>query len=81
MPTLDVEDGFSVHDYREGLKLLRQGGETMTLANREEYTCPVCDEPFDRLLVTESQSLSFSKAPADPICLRATDSRLLVLTH
>jgi hypothetical protein len=81
MATLEVADGFSVQDYRAGLKLLRQDGSTMTLANREGYTCPVCGEPFERLLVAEDRALSFSNAPPDPICLRATEDSLLVLTH
>ncbi len=81
MATLDVENGFSVHDYREGLKLRRQDGTTMTLSNREGYACPVCSEEFDRLLVVDGRSLSFSNPPADPICVRGTDEKLLVMTH
>jgi hypothetical protein len=81
MPTLAVEDGFSVHDYRAGLKLLEQDGSTMTLENREGYTCPVCGTVFDRLLVADDQALSFSSQPPEPICVRSTAETLLVLTH
>ena len=31
MEQLDVSDGFDVHEYRDGLKLLRQERETMHL--------------------------------------------------
>ncbi|MBS3760572.1 DUF7385 family protein [Halodesulfurarchaeum sp.] len=81
MPTLAVEDGFSVHDYRAGLKLLEQDGSTMTLENREGYTCPVSGDVFDRLLVAEDQALSFSSPPPEPICVRSTPEKILVLAH
>ena len=53
MEQLDVEGGFSIHEYRSGLKLLEQGRSTTTVENRAEYPCPVCGNPFDRLLVAE----------------------------
>ncbi|MFW6383945.1 MAG: DUF7385 family protein [Halodesulfurarchaeum sp.] len=81
MEELDVTDGFSVHDYRRGLKLLEQGRSTMLLANRAPYACPVCGEPFDRLLVTERDAHSVSSAPDGPLCLARTDGQLLILTH
>ena len=81
MTTLDLEGGFSVHDYRHGLKLLQQDGATMTLANREGFGCPACGEPFERLLVAEDRTLSFDRAPTDPFCVARTEDSLLVLTH
>lgn len=79
--TLDVEGGFSVHDYRHGLKLLQQDAGRMTLANREGFDCPACGDRFDRLLVAEDPELTFSSAPDGPICVVRTAGQLLVLTH
>ena len=76
-----MTDGFSIHDYRRGLKLLRQDGATTLVENREGYACPACGEPFDRLLVTEQPAHSFSSAPPGPICVLRTDEKLLVFTH
>ncbi len=81
MKSLDVTDGFSIHDYRHGLKLLRQDGATRLVENREGYACPACGEPFDRLLVTDERGHSFKNAPSGPICVLRTDEKLLVLTH
>ena len=80
MEQLDVSDGFDVHDYRHGLKLLKQGRGTMTLANREDFTCPACGESFERLFVSEKRTASFGN-PGTPFCLARTDEALLVLTH
>jgi len=76
-----VTDGFSIHDYRHGLKLLRQDGATTLVENREGYACPACGEPFDRLLVTEKPAHSFSTAPPGPLCVLRTEEKLLVFTH
>ena len=81
MATLDVEDGFSIHDYRHGFKLLRQDGDTTVVENREGFACPVCGEEFDRLLATERSAHSFSSRPPGPICVGRAGEQLLVLTH
>lgn len=80
MEQLTVSDGFDVHDYRHGLKLLKQDRGTMTLENREPFACPSCDEPFQRLFVTERRTASFGD-PGTPFCLARTDDELLVFTH
>jgi hypothetical protein len=80
MEQLDVSDGFDVHDYRHGLKLLKQDRGTMTLANRDGFACPACGEPFERLFVSERRTNTFGK-PDDRFCLVRTDDELLVLTH
>jgi hypothetical protein len=80
MEALDVADGFDVHDYRHGLKLLKEERETMHLANREGFACPACGEAFERLFVTEKQTTTFGD-PGSPFCLVRTDERLLLLTH
>ena len=80
MERLDVSDGFDVHEYRHGLKLLKQDRETMRLANRDGFGCPACGEPFDRLLVSEKRENTFGK-PDARFCVVRTDQRLLLLTH
>ena len=81
MTTLDVDGGFSVHDYRHGLKLVQQDRDTETYENRDGFECPACGDPFDRLLVTEESTLSFDAAPNGPFCLARAPDSLLVLTH
>lgn len=81
MTVLDVDGGFSVHDYRHGLKLLRQDESTMTLANRADFECPACGTVFDRLLVAEAATVSFDSPPDGPVCVVRTADQLLVLTH
>ncbi|MFC7020542.1 MULTISPECIES: DUF7385 family protein [Haloarcula] len=80
MEQLDVNDGFDVHDYRHGLKLLTQDRDTMTLENRADFACPACGEAFDRLFVSEKRTNTFGD-PGRPFCLARTDAQLLVLTH
>jgi hypothetical protein len=80
MEHLDVSDGFDVHDYRHGLKLLTQDRDTMTLENRADFACPACGEAFDRLFVSEKRTNTFGD-PGRPFCLARTDAKLLVLTH
>ena len=80
MEQLDVSDGFDVHEYRHGLKLLTEDRETMHLANREGFACPACGERFDRLFVSEKRTNSFGD-PGGPFCLVRTDDELLLLTH
>jgi hypothetical protein len=81
MEPLDVTDGFSIHDYRHGFKLLRQDGATTLVENREGFACPACGERFDRLLATEREAHSFSSPPPGPICVVRAPEKLLVLTH
>lgn len=78
---LDLSDGFDVHDYRAGLKLVRQDGSSMYLKNREGYGCPVCGRPFERLFVSEDDRVTFGNPPDAPFCLARTPARLLLLTH
>jgi len=80
MEQLDVSDGFDVHDYRHGLKLLKQDRGTLTLENRGGFACPACAEPFERLFVSEKRTNSFGD-PGTAFCLARTDEALLVLTH
>ena len=80
MDQLDVEDGFDVHEYRHGLKLLQQDRATMHLSNRNDFHCPACGEVFDDLFVSERRENTFGN-PDDPICIVRTDDRILLLTH
>lgn len=81
MRRLDLTDGFDVHDHRSELKLVKQDADSMQLVNRDEVACPACDRPFDRLFVTDRETVSFDTAPNGPICLARTDEQLLVFTH
>jgi hypothetical protein len=80
METLDVEGTFDVHEYRHGLKLLKEERETTMLANREGFLCPVCGESFERLFVSERRENSFGD-PGSAFCVVRTDDQLLLLTH
>ncbi|MFB6125559.1 MAG: flagella cluster protein [Halanaeroarchaeum sp.] len=81
MPALDVADGFDVHEYRSGFKLLKQDGDSMHLENYGEFACPACGEVFDRLFVTDADTVTFGSSPTGPICLVRTPDQLLVTTH
>ncbi len=81
MDTLQVSEGFDVHDYRHALKLLRQDGSTMHLENREGLGCPACGRPFERLFVSDDPEVTFQNAPSGPICLARAPDQLLVMTH
>jgi len=80
MTQIDITDGFSVHDYRHGLKLVKDDGRTMHLENREDFGCPACGKPFQKLFVSEKRTNSFGN-PGSPFCLARTDEKLLLLTH
>ncbi|MFB6155429.1 MAG: flagella cluster protein [Haloferacaceae archaeon] len=81
MEALDLTGGFDVHEYREGLKVLRQDRGSMALRNRAGYRCPACGDPFRKLFVSTDPEVTFGSAPNGPICVARTDERLLVLTH
>ncbi len=80
MEHIDVSDGFDVHEYRHGLKLLREDRETIHLENRAEFACPACGKPFEELLVTEKRTNTFGN-PGGPFCLARTDDQMLLFTH
>jgi hypothetical protein len=81
METLALTGGFDVHDYREGMKVLKQDRGSMYLQNRAGYRCPACGEPFERLFVSDDDEVTFGSAPNGPICIARTADELLVLTH
>ena len=80
MDELDVSGEFDVHEYRHGLKLLKQDRDTARLANRNDFECPACGEPFDRLLVSEKRRNTFRKT-GRPFCVVRTDTQILLLTY
>ncbi len=81
MERLDISDGFDVHEYRHGLKLLQEDRETMHLENRSgKFACPACGKEFDRLLVSEKRTNTFGN-PGGPFCVVRTADQLLLLTH
>ncbi|SFB78789.1 hypothetical protein SAMN05444422_1028 [Halobiforma haloterrestris] len=81
MERISVENGFSIHDYRSKLKLLKDGGDQRILENRDDVGCPACGQGFDRLFVTERPTTSFETPPDRRFCLARTDEKLLLLTH
>jgi hypothetical protein len=80
MTQLDITDGFSIHDYRRGLKLIKDDGQSRHLENREGLGCPACGKPFETLFVSEKRAASFGN-PERAFCLARTDEKLLLLTH
>jgi|AntRauTorcE11898_2_1112593.scaffolds.fasta_scaffold32277_2 transposase len=81
MEQLDISDGFDMHNYRRGLKLLSEDRKTTQLANpADEFACPACGKPFERLFVSEKRTNSFGN-PGTAFCLARTDEKLLLLTH
>lgn len=81
METLTVADGFDLHEYRTGMKILKQDRDAVYLANRAGYACPACGREFGRLFVSTDDEVSFGSAPSGPICVVRAPERLLVLTH
>lgn len=80
MEELDVSVEFDVHEYRHGLKLLKEERGTIHLENRRGFACPACGEPFERLFVSERRTNTFGN-PGTPFCLVRADEQILVLTH
>jgi hypothetical protein len=80
MDRLDVSGSFDVHEYRHGLKLLKDDRGTMTLSNRKGFACPACGNEFETLFISEKRTNTFGN-PDSPFCLVRTDDQLLVLTH
>ncbi|WP_135364050.1 DUF7385 family protein [Halosimplex halophilum] len=80
MEPLDVEDGFDVHEYRHGLKLVSQDRATMHLENRNDFACPACGDAFEELFVSEKRENTFGN-PGGPFCVVRTGGQVLLLTH
>lgn len=80
MDTIDLSEGFSIHDYRSGLKLLKQTDTDTLVANRQGFDCPVCRSQFTRLLETTARSRSLS-TPSGPVCVARVDDKLLIFAH
>lgn len=81
MDRLDIDDGFDVHDHRDGLKVLERSETTWHLENREGYACPACGRSFERLFVSAERTITFGSAPNDPICVARTPDQTLVVAH
>ncbi len=73
--------GFDVHDHRHALKQLRDTGETSLWENRKAITCPVCDEPFDRLFITRNPSARFSENDGSRFCLLRGNDEIQLFRH
>ncbi len=73
--------GFDVHDCRHALKQLRDTGETSLWKNRKGVSCPVCDEPFDRLFITQKPSTEFPENDGSRFCLLHDGSEIQIFRH
>jgi hypothetical protein len=80
MDVLDVSDGFDVHEYRHGLKLIKEDRETMHLENRDGFGCPACGRRFEKLFISEKRTNSFNSPPG-PFCVVRTEDGIIMLTH
>lgn len=81
MKQLDISEGFDMHDYRHGLKLITEDRKTKHLENRGgEFACPACGNVFEKLFVSEKRTNTFGD-PGTAFCIARTDEKLLLLTH
>ncbi len=72
---------FSIHDHRHQLKQLRDAGTTALWDNRKALSCPVCEEPFDRLIVTKQRETMLPETDGARCCLLNQDDALYVFRH
>ncbi|RQG86775.1 flagella cluster protein [Natrarchaeobius halalkaliphilus] len=76
-----METDFDVHDHRHRMKLLRDDGATAAYDNRTQLQCPVCSNPFDRLLLIKTETISFPKNDGIPFCLVHRDDDIALFRH
>ena len=74
-------DRFDYHRARQGLKLVKDTGDTKLLKNKEGYACPACGNPFEQLYVSEKQHNTFDPSGATPFCIRRESDRILMFRH
>ncbi|CDK38398.1 hypothetical protein DM2_2013 [Halorubrum sp. DM2] len=72
---------FDVHDHRHELKQLRDAGATSLWENREEMDCPVCDDAFSRLFVTEQPGTTFPENDGARFCLLRGGDAVYLFRH
>ena len=72
---------FDVHDHRHELKQLRDAGATSLWENREGMRCPVCDDAFSRLFVTEQSGTTFPENDGERFCLLYDDDAVYLFKH
>jgi hypothetical protein len=82
METLGDGDGpIDVHDYRHGLKLLKETRETSLWTNKKGYACPACGKPFEQLFTSEKEHNTFDPSSVTPFCIRHEADRILMFRH
>lgn len=82
METLGDSDGpIDLHEYRHGLKLLKETRQTSYWENKQGYACPACDKPFEQLFTSEKRHNTFSPSTATPFCIVHEDNRLIMFRH
>lgn len=74
-------DRFDYHRARQGLKLVKDTGDTKLLKNREGYGCPACGQPFAILYLSEQRENTFDPSEARAFCVYLEGDRFLLMTH
>lgn len=77
----DGDGPIDIHDYRHGLKLLKETRETSHWDNRAGYACPACGEEFGQLFTSEKRRNTFTPSTATPFCLVRESERILLFRH
>jgi hypothetical protein len=72
---------FEVHEHRNGLKQLKDTGDTQLYDNRKDVVCPACGDPFRRLFVTEQETTSFPENDGARFCLLVQSNDVLLFLH
>jgi hypothetical protein len=82
MPQLGAGDGpIDIHDYRHGLKLLKETRETSYWENRRGYACPACGQEFEQLFTSEKRENTFTPSSPTPFCIVREADRILMFRH
>lgn len=77
----DGDGPIDLHEYRHGLKLLKETRETSRWENKRGYDCPACGDPFEGLFATEKRHNTFSATGETPFCIVREQDRLLMFRH
>ncbi|MXV61746.1 flagella cluster protein [Natronorubrum sp. JWXQ-INN-674] len=72
---------FDIHDHRHRVKQLRDDGDTAVFENRDELACPACSDPFERLLLIRSETISVPENSGEPFCLARCTETIALFRH
>jgi hypothetical protein len=79
----DIEDDFDVDLERlvSSLTPRADNEKVKSYQNTVAVACPVCDDPFDDLVVCKSPATELVQSEPLDICVAVTDGRPLIFTH